>query len=102
MATPAMPLVQLFRQSKRRVANKRNSYISVPIEWHDWSNWWTDGANGSLYLHVKGNVAADPDGIYGLESRAFRVYPRIPKGFRENARLTMDNGELFWLLDGAV
>jgi hypothetical protein len=90
---------KMLGPSRRRVALKRNSLMNVPVEWHDWAHWWTDGSEGSLYLHVHGNAKADPDGRYGLGERVFRVYPRIPKGYNPRARLSSDDGELFWLLD---
>lgn len=95
---------ELGKIRRRKVANVRNSFMNVPLEWHDWSNWWTDGhqdsdpAQSSLYLHVQGNAAADPTGEYGLDERVFRVYPKGRQKGSPAPRISMIDGELYWLL----
>lgn len=89
---------ELHRVLSRSVAVKRNSLMSVPLEWHDWACWWTDDGEQGIYLHVHGNAAADPTGEYGLSERVFRVYPRQKKGF-VCRRLSMTPAGLHWLYD---
>ena len=82
---------------QRRVFSKRNSSVNVPLEWLDLTAWFTDSSFDSFYLHVHGNPAADPDDAYGLATRVFRVYPKVPKGYRRIPGLALKDGELWWV-----
>lgn len=90
----------------RRVRSKRNTIAgSWKLDGLDWSSWWTDGGHGDMqvfgvgdrphiYLHVNVDPASDPL----MAGTVHRVYPRPIKGYR-CTRLSMKNGELFWLYD---
>jgi hypothetical protein len=71
-----------------RVTSPRNSVVGtggVTLADLDWSQWWTDGIRGHLYLHVP---HLDGDTIH-------RVYCRRT----DTPRLQMRGGELYWLVD---
>jgi hypothetical protein len=87
------------RMTWRSVNNPRNSASSgVPFSWLDWSNWWTDGGERGLYIHVHGVKDHPEDAAYGMSECVYRVYPRERKGFR-CTRLAVRDGELGWLYD---
>jgi hypothetical protein len=70
---------------KRRLVNSRRySECSIPLDRLDWSRWFTDGG-ARVYLHVH---SLDGDTIH-------RVYCRHDGP----ARLCLDGGKLWWLLD---
>lgn len=86
---------------RRRVFSKRNSHIDVPLDWLDTNNWFMDAwqTGAWRYIHVHGRKDHPEDGAYDISTSVFRVYPRLKDG--ETVRLAMQDGELYWLIDGA-
>lgn len=70
-----------------KINSRRNSRCSMPLDRLDWSNWFTDsGAFGpGLYLHVH----------HLNDDTVHRVFCKHD-GAR---RLSMIDGELYWLID---
>jgi len=68
-----------------RADRNRNSVCAVPLERLDWSNWFTDGTGGGLYLHV---WSKDGDTCHRVHCRK-----------TDKPRLCFKGGVLFWLVD---
>lgn len=70
-----------------KVRSIRNSQCSYPLDDLNWERWWTDSTSPSwhFYLHVE---ALDGDTVQ-------RVYCRKS----DHARISMNDGELYWLVD---
>jgi hypothetical protein len=89
----------MHRIRRGRVASKRNSHIGVPLDWLDWSHWWTDALRDEypVYLHVQGRKDHPENDAYSMGECVYRVYPRSRDG--ETVRLAQEDGELWWLFD---
>lgn len=68
-----------------RVNRRSNSYCVVPLKSLDWDNWFTDGSDGELYLHVH---SKDGETIYRVGCR-----------HTWRPRLKCKAGSLWWLVD---
>ena len=66
--------------------------IEAAIESLDWSQWWTDGGEASLWGDFYVKVPRHADGT------VHRVHCR----HSETPRIGMRNGVLYWIIDGAT
>lgn len=81
---------------KRKVNSRRNSTCSVPLDRLDWSSWWTDNGGWPEYVYLHVPYKDEPGNL--MNGTVHRVRPRVPRGMTAT-RLSMENGELYWLFD---
>ena len=80
-----MAMVKIPGPYRRKVKSRRNSECSGALDQLDWGNWWTDGVDDKLFLHV-GHMDGDS---------SHRVLCRKTG----TPRLEMVDGILYWLID---